>query len=479
MLRKALILSITASLLLANNIATEQQNLDSQDKSIQKSFDKSKTREKSRQQSKEKGYEFSKNREVSKGKEREHSLSIEQSNSYSKSLSFKQTIEMPATLMMPEVDSLINNVLLKLISHDKDFIENFRNSFIKARKLIGKTKYYCDPIGNTFQREFLKYYFPSTRWAGGYKCMSIDKQGAVGSYHDIIFPDGRIEYQDKMLFRPYGDIVGRAFLEFPEEIFREFDLIFRNKGYLKYDFNSNTFLFSYKNIEVVKYSPNGILHFYGDLVFENNNQNNNVRVVDFKLNANKLHLDQPNAHKYFDEYLKKLMYLYYQAFKAIDTNKVYSADEIKFKVRKFIYEKVFNRSDFVERYLKSKTSFWRPRRLDLFEFPSVETGYNDIIYDKLQGFIFNKKIVFNVETSKSVQENFNRLLRDARTKKFALHIKKAVNQFMRENRQDLARLTMQLAKKVAMSKNATKKMDIVTKSSTSTDILKDLFQLVK
>lgn len=71
----------------------------------------------------------------------------------------------------------------------------------------------------------------------------------------------------------------------------------------------------------------------------------------------------------------------------------------------------------------------------------------------LKGYILNQKISFNIESSESVQENFNRAMREANSEKFAESVKRAINQFQRENKQDMARLAMQLANKIASNKN--------------------------
>lgn len=97
----------------------------------------------------------------------------------------------------------------------------------------------------------------------------------------------------------------------------------------------------------------------------------------------------------------------------------------------------------------------------------------------LKGYILNQKISFNIESSESVQENFNRAMREANSEKFAESVKRAINQFQRENKQDMARLAMQLANKIASNKNYLIKQDLINKASTSTDILKSMLDIVK
>lgn len=78
-----------------------------------------------------------------------------------------------------------------------------------------------------------------------------------------------------------------------------------------------------------------------------------------------------------------------------------------------------------------------------------------------------------------MQENFNRAMREANSEKFAESVKRAINQFQRENKQDMARLAMQLANKIASNKNYLIKQDLINKASTSTDILKSMLDIVK
>lgn len=70
-------------------------------------------------------------------------------------------------------------------------------------------------------------------------------------------------------------------------------------------------------------------------------------------------------------------------------------------------------------------------------------------------------------------------MREAKSEKFAESVKKAINQFQRENKQDMARLAMQLANKIASNKNYLTKQDLINKAGTSTDLLKSMLDIVK
>ena len=91
--------------------------------------------------------------------------------------------------------------------------------------------------------------------------------------------------------------------------------------------------------------------------------------------------------------------------------------------------------------------------------------------------MLNQKISFQIESSESVQESFNRSMREAKSKKFVESVKRAINQFQRENKQDMARLAMQLANKIVQNKNYSTKLDEISKASTSTDLLKNMLSL--
>lgn len=209
--------------------------------------------------------------------------------------------------------------------------------------------------------------------------------------------------------------------------------------------------------------------------------NKNITVIDRVLNADGINLSKKNEHNKFDDYFKKLMKLYIEAFSSVNIseNNTYSLEEIQYRVREYLYKKTTGRDDFLERYLSDPSDFWKPRGKDLIKLPRVQTSYNDVIFSKSEGYILNQKISFNIESSESVQENFNRALREANSEKFAESVKRAINQFQRENKQDMARLAMQLANKIASNKNYLIKQDLINKASTSTDILKSMLDIVK
>ena len=138
------------------------------------------------------------------------------------------------------------------------------------------------------------------------------------------------------------------------------------------------------------------------------------------------------------------MKLYIEAFSSINIseNNTYSLEEIQYRVREYLYKRITGRNDFIERYLNDPSDFWKPKGKDIIKFPNVQTSYNDVIFSKSEGYILNQKISFNIESSESVQENFNKSLRESNSEKFAESVKNAVNQFQRENKQDMARLAI-------------------------------------
>jgi len=525
MFKKFILISVVSISYIFANISTEQQNTNARDKSIQKSFDKTKSREKSKQITSEKGYEFSRGKEVNKQKEREYSISSERSKNISKSKSFKRTVEMPATLMMPEVDYLLDNFFDYYTGDVRNFILNLPMRESDLPKVL--VKYIEDEEIKKKSLEFFKgsygtafYYYMQevTRGAFGAKYnhnMFVNQitamvlQGARDKYNKLFnnffktrgLPyinlsarsKGGIEYGTPVEIETmpiYIDATGSSWIgNFITTItdFKQSELRFLSKkGFNLIGNLIEKKLIIYKNNKVVIESSNDkIAHYYGDLLFIRELNKNDEIVIDKKIGADGINLSARRVNydrKKFDSYFKKLMKLYQEAFSNIDLRKQqkYSLDEIKYLVREYLYKKIYpNSNDFLEKYTKRKDAFWMPKGVVLKDYPQVSTQFNDIIFSKREGIILNRRIVFQIEDSNSVQKSFNRLLRNTKTKRFAMHIKKAINEFNRKNRQDLARLTMQLAKKIAVSKNSTKKMDLISKAGTSTEILKELMQFVK
>ena len=150
---------------------------------------------------------------------------------------------------------------------------------------------------------------------------------------------------------------------------------------------------------------------------------------------------------------------------------------MQFRVREYLYKKFHKKDDFLERYLNDPSDFWRPKKKELIALPLVNTSYNDVIFSKNEGIMLNQKISFQIESSESVQESFNRSMREAKSKKFVESVKRAINQFQRKNKQDMARLAMQLANKIVQNKNYSTKLDEISKASTSTELLKNMLSL--
>jgi hypothetical protein len=286
----------------------------------------------------------------------------------------------------------------------------------------------------------------------------------LGANYWVIF-NGDI--QGKMIFSFDGAMLEPIFLRVPK-----YNL------FISYNPIENLFEVVYKNRKIVYLSSNKIAHFYGDLVFIEDYDNNNLLVVDQKIGADGLYLDKINSHLKFDDYFKKLMKLYLEAFKSLE-NKTYSIEEAKYLIRKYIYEKITGRNDFFERYMNDPTDFWRPNKDDLINYPLVHTSFNDIIFDKKDGIILNRKVFINIEKSSSIDEKFNQLLKNQATRRFAQTIAKTVNYFERVNKQELARLTKSLAVKFANSNDFAKKQDLVNKATTSTDVLHTLINILK
>jgi len=115
----------------------------------------------------------------------------------------------------------------------------------------------------------------------------------------------------------------------------------------------------------------------------------------------------------------------------------------------------------------------------LLNYPVVHTSYNDVIFNKKEGIILNRKMTITIEKSSSIDKRFNQLLKTQATTRFAKTITQTINIFERQNKQELVRLTKALAVKFANSKDFAKKQNIVNSAKTSTDVLNTLINLVK
>lgn len=277
-----------------------------------------------------------------------------------------------------------------------------------------------------------------------------------------------------------GNTRGELYFSLLQGMKSDFTL-FDGNMYTQYKPSENSFMMAYNNMPIIAFDNNEILHFYGDLVFNAETRKQSIVVIDKKINADGLNLSLQNQHNKFDDYFKKLMKLYLEAFNSINIGKeeTYSFEEIQYRVREYLYKKITGKEDFLEKYLNDPSDFWRPQGKDLVNFPKVNTSFNDVVFSKSEGYILNQKISFNIETSDSVQKNFNESIRNAKSEKFAENVKKAINQFQRENKQDMARLAMQLANKIASNENYLRKQDLINRASTSTDILKSMLDIVK
>lgn len=531
-MNKIFILStVLATALFANSIGQDEQYTNTNDKSVQKNSDQSATDEKSKSISKEKGQEVNQGSETSKSKEKERTLSTETSQSDSKSKSIKRVIDMQATMMMPEVDYLVEEFINKytkdprifmewLPIRETDWPEQFQE-LVALEKQLSKDNYmyYADKRLKDEGPIFGNQDAMKARWAAGGKvgldapyarAMAITTEmmdDFGGKYHKLFnqfffiygLPSAEIstrsyeipKYDVAIYFYPMKfitDVSGgwSGNFVFTIKNFFDNDLKFFNKDYiLQTKPQEGKFVLLKNSQPVIEISPVRELHFYGDLIFMRDfggeMSNKNITVIDRVLNADGINLSKKNEHNKFDDYFKKLMKLYIEAFSSVNIseNNTYSLEEIQYRVREYLYKKTTGRDDFLERYLSDPSDFWKPRGKDLIKLPRVQTSYNDVIFSKSEGYILNQKISFNIESSESVQENFNRALREANSEKFAESVKRAINQFQRENKQDMARLAMQLANKIASNKNYLIKQDLINKASTSTDILKSMLDIVK
>ncbi|MDX1808941.1 MAG: hypothetical protein R3331_05340 [Sulfurospirillaceae bacterium] len=526
---KILILAtMLATALFANSIGQDEHYSKTNDQSVQKSVDRSHTNETSKTISHEKGQEVNQGSETSKSKEKEQTLSSETSQSNSKSRNIKRVIDMQATMMMPEIDYLVEKFIDKYTKDPRTFMD-----WLPIRKvdLPNSFKNFAEQEAMMANRNYM-YYQDQTmtqqmgnQWAMGARLAYGGANGLLSARARILAMSNllmdKFFYKYNKLFNEFFSIYGlpkvsvsartyelpQTYLAvsfyrskfivdvsggwsgnfvFTMKNFFDNDLKFFNKRYiLQTQPQEGRFILMKNSQPIVEISPVRELHFYGDLIFMRafggEMSNKNIIVIDRSLNADGINLSKENQHKKFDDYFKKLMKLYLEAFSSIDMSKnnSYSLEEIQYRVREYLYRKITGKNDFLKKYISDPSDFWRPKGKDIINFPRVHTSYNDIIFSKSEGYILNQRISFNIESSESVQENFNRAMREAKSKKWANNVKRAINQFQRENKQDMARLAMQLASKIAANKNYLMKQDLIDKASTSTGILGSMLNIVR
>jgi hypothetical protein len=544
-MRKSIL--IVASIFISCNLYAASVGIDNQkhqtiDKSVQESQDQSFTDENSKTATKEKGTDINYGTESSKSKDIENSLSKETSLSNSKSKSLERTVDIQATMMMQEVDFLVKKFIDHNIEDVKVFIGELNptlgdlpidwqqyfnwkpNNFSEVTQMLdrafeeeelAKRRYpelkskpwttersmtfsVCStPTGlassnafrlppcviNIYQNKYSNLLIDFFNKYG----LSIKSRITIGTNGDNLPQEAALISKAMLLDIPYsinfgGDAKGELYFSLTQGMKSNFTL-FSDGFFTQYKPSENSFMMAYKNMPIIAFDNNEILHFYGDLVFNAETRKQSIVVIDKKINADGLNLSLQNQHNKFDDYFKKLMKLYLEAFASIgisqNNQNNYSFEEIEYRVREYLYQKTTGKDDFLEQYLTNPKDFWRPNKDDLQKLPIVNTGFNDVIYSKQDGMILNQKISFQIKSSDSVNESFNRAMREARNERFTESVRKAVNQFERENKSDLARLTKQLATKITESENASAKMDRVSKSSISTDVLKNLLNIAK
>jgi hypothetical protein len=528
-MRKSIL--IVASIFISCNLYAASVGIDNQkhqtiDKSVQESQDQSFTDENSKTATKEKGKDINYGTESSKSKDIESSLSKETSLSNSKSKSLERTVDMQATMMMQEVDFLVK----KFIDHNmlavKEFTKDLSPSFADLPPNWQRYFHYKPKNGSEIFKSISKNFDDNEYSMGSMRCvapqswtigidavdlnfipcaiatfgnkyssmlpkffnkygLTINSRVSVGTAGDtsITFMSSKATLGDFLFSINFGgNTRGELYFSLLQGMKSDFTL-FDGNMYTQYKPSENSFMMAYKNMPIIAFDNNEILHFYGDLVFNAETRKQSIVIIDKKINADGLNLSMGNQHNKFDDYFKKLMKLYLEAFASIgisqNNQNNYSFEEIEYRVREYLYQKTTGKDDFLEQYLTNPKDFWRPNKDDLQKLPIVNTGFNDVIYSKQDGMILNQKISFQIKSSDSVNESFNRAMREARNERFTESVRKAVNQFERENKSDLARLTKQLATKITESENASAKMDRVSKSSISTDVLKNLLNIAK
>ena len=525
-----LIITITvllATALFANSIGQDEQYHNSTDRSINKSIDVTNSDEHSKSLTKEKGKEVTQGLETSKSKEKESSTSQEKSHSQSSSQSSRRTTEIQATMLMPEIDALLERFITHYTKDPRTFLEWLP---IRENDLPEKFKAFAEEESKMASQNYM--YYNDQGMAQAYEnqvnmSARMGFGGNVGADSSIAYTHlmmrnlmGSFTNKYNKLFNefftlyglPQAEVSARTY-EVPQRYlaiefyksrfvtdvggnwqgnfvytiknFFDTDLKFFSKDYLlQAQPQQSKFLLLKNSQPILEISPMRELSFYGDLIFIRDfggeMSNRNFLVIDRKINADGTKLNHPNTHSKFDDYFKKLMSLYLEAFANIGMNKEkLSVEEIQFRTREYIYKKMTGRNDFLPRYLHEKEAFWKPTGDELAKFPTIKTSYNDVIFSKADGMILNQKVAFSTESSQSIQDGFSRLEREAQSQKFSENVRKAINEFQRENKQDMARLAMQLANKIANSQNSAAKQELVNKATTSTDLINTMSNLVK
>jgi len=492
-----LIMMFIISSLHATSIGTEESYSNSNSYSNQKNKEKSFSKTKEKTKTKEKGIEKNKNKSLAKEKSIENSFLLEKSHSLSKMQITKSTISISLTQLMPEVDYLINRILNDLINPDKYFIEHFplsRDDMPENVTKLPMLSQFHPSIVIKTERFLIKYLSHRYRqyiidYIHNYINNFKITVGATAGLSNISIKDFNGFMQNNTMYdftlgANYwiilnGDIRGKMIFSFDGAMLDP--LFLRVPAYnlfISYNPMSNIFEMIYKNRKIIYLSNDKIAHFYGDLILTEDYNNNNILVIDQKIGADGLYLDKRNSHFKFDDYFKKLMKLYLEAFNHLE-NKIYSVEEVKFLIRRYIYKKISGKNDFFKRYINDPTDFWRPKKDDLINYPLVRTSFNDIIFDKKDGIILNRRVFISIEKSSSIDEKFNRLFKNQVTRRFAQTIAKTISYFEKENKQELARLTKSLAIRFVNSKNFVKKQDLINKAMTSTDVLHTLINILK
>lgn len=494
---KIILSFIVIGLLQAQSIQTEEGYSNSSSKTFSKNKEKTFSKNKEKTKSLEKGKEKTNNFSSSRENSFENSFSNENSFSFSKNQVAKSTISISPTQLMPEIDYLVDKSLKKMIKSDQYFIKNLIISrddlpagstrlpmFVQfhPRVVFKAERFLIKYLSAQYQQKLMNYlsnyntnYSIQIGATAGLRNVSVDDANALSSgtsdYDFTLSADYFIifggDMQGKLVISFNGALLTPIFLKIP-----------KYNMFIELDPNQNIFQVVYKNRKIVYLSSSKIAHFYGDLNFIEDFDNNNILVVDQKIGANGFYLNEKNSHLKFDFYFKKLIKLYLEAFQHLK-NKNYSTEEVKYLVRKYIYKKITHKNDFFEKYLNDPTDFWRPKKMDLISYPVANTSNNDIIFDKKDGIILNKKLMITIEKSSSIDMRFNQLMRNQKTSRFANIISKTVNYFERHNRQEMARLTKSLAVKIANNNDFAKKQDLVNKATTSTDVLNTLLNFLK
>lgn len=528
MMKILLMVTVLATALFANSIGQDEQYHNSTDRSIQKSIDVTKSDEHSKSLTKEKGKEVTQGMETSQSKEKESSTSQEKSHNQAASQSSRRTTDIQATMLMPEIDALLERLITHYTKDPRTFLEWLP---IRESDLPEKFRVFSEEESQMASQNYMYYNDKGMVQAYENQVNMSARMGAGGGNAGADSSQAYAYLMMKNLINSFTNKYSKLFNEFfalyglpPAEVsartyevpkyylaiefyksrfvtdlggkwqgnfvytiknFGDTDLKFFSKDYLlQAQPQQGKFILLKNSQPILEISPMRELSFYGDLIFMRDfggeMSNRNFLVIDRKINADGTKLNHQNTHNKFDDYFKKLMRLYLEAFANIGMNKEnLSVEEIQFRTREYIYKKMTGRNDFLQRYLHEKETFWKPTGEELTKFPAIQTSYNDVIFSKADGIILNQKVAFSTESSQSIQDGFSKLEREAQSQKFSENVRKAINEFQRENKQDMARLAMQLANKIANSQNSAAKQELVNKATTSTDLINTMSNLVK